>query len=262
MDCMQKERNDLSIEKQYELIQEAEKHPYFTQYQLAKDFKISQSAVSKILKRKSEIKKSFETVINPNTKRIRGAPFELINEKVYEFFSSARATGHIISGPIIKSKALEIAQFLKIPDFKASDGWLDKFKNRYGLVYKSLRGEANSVDQKTEAAWIEHIRILLQGMDPKNVYNCDETALFFRALPNKSLVSKLEECRGTKLLKDRISVLFCANWAGERLPPLVIGRCKRPRCFGRIPITDLPVEYAYNRKAWMTGELFRSWLRK
>lgn len=105
-----------------------------------------------------------------------------------------------------------------------------------------------------------HLKTLCNGYDEKDIYNCDETALFYRALPNRSLVFKIEDSRGTKLIKDRLSILLCVNGDGEVLPPLVIGRCKHPRCFKKMDNSQLPVQWTYNKRAWMTGDLFRSWL--
>ena len=33
---------------------------------------------------------------------------------------------------------------LEVNNFKASEGWLDKFKLRYGIVFKTISGEACS----------------------------------------------------------------------------------------------------------------------
>ena len=38
-------------------------------------------------------------------------------------------------GFIIREKALDFAKELNITDFKASDGWLDRWKNRYNVVF-------------------------------------------------------------------------------------------------------------------------------
>ena len=46
---------------------------------------------------------------------------------------------------------------------------------------------------------------------------------------------------------------------GEKLTPLVIGRSANPRCFRGVTAC-LPVTYAANKKAWMTSDLFQSWL--
>ena len=41
---------------------------------------------------------------------------------------------------------------------------------------------------------------------------------------------------------------------GEKLPLLVIGKAKNPRCLEHLKI--LPLDYDFNRKAWMTSAIF------
>ena len=48
--------------------------------------------------------------------------------------------------------------------------------------------------------------------------------------------------------------------AGEKLPLLVIGKSKSPRCFKGV--RSLPLEYTANRTAWMTGNIFQDYLTK
>ena len=68
-------------------------------------------------------------------------------------------------------------------------------------------------------------------------------------------------CTGGKKAKDRLTVLVAANMSGkEKLPLFVIGKTAKPRCFNNVK--SLPVDYAANKKAWMTSDLFVSWLRK
>jgi hypothetical protein len=65
---------------------------------------------------------------------------------------------------------------------------------------------------------------------------------FFKALPDKTLDFKNKLCHGGKRSKDRVSVLLCANINGmEKLKPLVIGKSKKPICFGGVK--SLPVIY-------------------
>ena len=56
-----------------------------------------------------------------------------------------------ISGPILQEKALQIAKALDVsPDeFKASNGWLDRFKTRNGIKAKFISGEAGDVSEDT-----------------------------------------------------------------------------------------------------------------
>ena len=133
-----KNRKDLTLKDQFELIKKSEKKPKPSQGELAKEFFISQSAVCKILKRKDEIIQRFETTADQLQKRRRPEPFGEINTRLFEFFSSARSKGTPISGPLLKEKALSIANEIGLVNFKASEGWLEKFKQRYGLEFLSF----------------------------------------------------------------------------------------------------------------------------
>ena len=80
-------------------------------------------------------------------------------------------------------------------------------------------------------------------------------------LPEKTLDFKGIPCHGGKLSKERITVLVAANADGtEKLPQLVIGKSKQPRCFKNV--RSLPTPYDFSSKAWMTSGIFESWLRK
>ena len=61
--------------------------------------------------------------------------------------------------------------------------------------------------------------------------------------------------------KERLTVMVAANMdESEKLPLMVIGKSKKPRCFKYVK--SLPVQYEANKKAWMTGDLYTSWLWK
>ena len=77
--------------------------------------------------------------------------------------------------------------------------------------------------------WAKRLPVICDGYEPRNIFNADETGLFFRALPTKSMVTKGDLCNGGKNSKDRITVLLAASATGEKLRPLVIGKSKKPR---------------------------------
>lgn len=126
-------RTSLTIQQQYELIQKAEGKPPVTQSELAKMFSVTKSAVSKILKRKTDIIQRYETSADVTIKRIRPQPFAELNARVFEFFSEKRSKQHTLTGPLMKEQALQFAQEMGFLQFKASEGWLEKFKQRYIL---------------------------------------------------------------------------------------------------------------------------------
>ena len=42
--------------------------------------------------------------------------------------------------------------------------------------------------------------------------------------------------------------------------PLVIGKAAKPRCFRKLDIRKLPVEWGSNKNAWMTSQIMEEWL--
>jgi hypothetical protein len=62
-----------------------------------------------------------------------------------------------------------------------------------------------------------------------------------------------------------LSSFCCAvmHW-GKKLEPLIIGNAARPRAFNinNVKLDDLPVIWRYNKKAWMTSEIFSEWLNE
>lgn len=105
-----------------------------------------------------------------------------INNRMYEWFVSARAKGLPTSGPLIKTEVLMTAKKLGENDFKASNGWLESFKYRHNIVFNSVCGEANDVDMQTVEGWKSKLKDLVAGYEPRNVYNGDETGLFFSCI--------------------------------------------------------------------------------
>jgi hypothetical protein len=57
--------------------------------------------------------------------------------------------------------------------------------------------------------FLKHLGFLaLPDYKPQDIFNCDETGLFFRALPDKTLAQKKSACKGGKIAKERLIVLL------------------------------------------------------
>ena len=97
---------------------------------------------------------------------------------------------------------------------------------------------------------------LLLDYDAENIFNLDELALFWKALPDRTLMVRKGE-KGGKRSKSRITVVLITNMSGtEKLTPILIGKAKCPRCWTPSRVKQLPVKYMDTKKAWMTGALF------
>lgn len=71
---------------------------------------------------------------------------------------------------------------------------------------------------------IERLPSIIQGYDAKNIWNCDETGLYWKALPYKGLAEK-KACHGGKQSKLRTTVLLFVN--ASESPPIGSQRCKQ-----------------------------------
>ncbi len=80
-------------------------------------------------------------------------------------------------------------------------------------------------------------------------------------MPQKTLASSFEKCAdGRKTQKERVTINACANVSGSiKLPLLMIGKSKNPRCFKNINRDQLPVIYANQKNAWVNTSLFGEW---
>ncbi|XP_033730921.1 tigger transposable element-derived protein 4-like [Pecten maximus] len=194
---------------------------------------------------------------------MRTANFDDIEAVLLKWFTYARDHNLPISGPMLKSKASDLAEKMGEQNFASSTGWVDRFKERHGICFKKICGEAKSVDTSSDAMtkWADDLRTILSEYQPNNIFNADETGIFYRLLPDRTLDFKGTDCHGGKRSKERLTTLVCANMTGtEKLPLFIIGKSIKPRCFKNV--SSLPTEYTANKKAWMTSDIFTDWIRK
>lgn len=107
--------------------------------------------------------------------------------------------------------------------------------------------------------WSKRLPSICNGFSGEDIFNADETGLFF---PSRSMISKNESSHGIKVSKERITILLCCSQTGEKIRPLIIGHSANPRCFRGLNPAQLGVDYYFNKKAWMTAVIFIDWLRK
>ncbi|CAM4835599.1 unnamed protein product [Rotaria magnacalcarata] len=164
---------------------------------------------------------------------------------------------------VLQQYARDIAQQLdECTNFRASNGWLDRFRTRYNIQFRPICGEARAVDPSTVDDWKGRLHSIIEHYDPCNIFNMDETSLFYKLMPDRSLVIDRNDCRGGKRSKDRYTVMLCSNMLGsEKLKPVVIGKYAKPRCFKNIDMKKLPVQWFSNRTAWMNSKIFTEWLQ-
>lgn len=253
-----KKKTALTVEFKRTVLKHLEDNPLKKKIAIAKEFNIPPTTLATIIKNKDKYDETGG--LSKFCKRAKTGEFADVDEAVLKWLKQCRDKNLSIGGPILQEKAQHFAEQLGHNGFRASNGWLEKFKKRNDIVFKKVCGESASVDNTVCENWKEKLPDIVQGFHPDDIYNADETGLFFKCLPDKTMALKGDPCNGGKNSKDRITVLLGANASGNnKLSPLVIGKSKKPRCFKNV--TNLPTPYMNNKKAWMNGEAFSAWLK-
>lgn len=222
---------------------------------------ITQSTVSEIL---SDRYLYLDQGIEPSkpTFRQRTANWPILEEILFNWQQNIERQGGLITGDILCEKAREIwcqiPQYNNIPSPEFSTGWLSGFKKRYNLYKRTQHGEASSVSN-TAAEEMKAVQTLAGEYEEDNIYNMDETGLFWRQAPSSGLSTQNRP--GIKKDKSRITLVACANSTGsDRLPVWFIGNAKTPRSLHGLNIRALGGIWQANKKAWMTTIIMKEWL--
>lgn len=262
-----KKRNDLSLKEKYEVIKLVAKEPNIGSRKLAERFHCGKTQITTILKNKDQIKELFESnasgSLSQFRKRNRKSEFADVNEALYEWYQLAVSKNIYPDGSLLMEKGKEIAERLGTTDFKASNGWLHRWKVRNNIKQRVISGESGEVRACTVDSWIERIPLIIEGYEAKNILNIDETGCFWKALPDKGLAQKKTECKGGKKSKLRLTIAFIVNALGESESlPIVIWKSENPRCFKKVKKAQLPVQYYSQKKSWMNGDILSKVLEK
>lgn len=230
---------------------------------LAAEFGIGETTVRDIKKHKETLIKFSSRCDKLSLKRksMKTSSYENLDEAMLQWFNQKRAESVPISGPMCAEQAKYFHNALGLEgEFKASSGWLTRFKNRYGIRELTIQGEKLSADNEAADIFTKEFKLFIEkeNLDHRQIYNADETGLYWKCLPSRTLAMKKEiQAPGRKASKERVTVLMCSNATGEhKLKLLVIGKSKTPRCFKN---KSMPLHYCHQKSAWMDSDIFKNW---
>jgi hypothetical protein len=171
---------------------------------IADKYGLKKSTLSTIIKNRDSIKSAYESdCLSPARKKMRFGRHEEVDDALLKWFREARSSNIPLSGETLMLKANELAKMLGYDDFTASSGFIERFKKRHGIISKSVCGESAAVDLSiTEKFMTETLPQLLKDYEPKDIFNADETGLFYKLLLDKTLQFKGEKCHGGKRGKN------------------------------------------------------------
>lgn len=223
---------------------------------LAEMYGCGRSQIAEIVKNSEHLVKLSLHGVNLDSKlKCRRTGNEELDRLVLEWVTNCRLKNVPISGPMLRSSALQLAERLGATNFKASNGWLQKFRTRHRIYFHSS-GETGDCQVKDAHSW----RNNLADYRARDIYTCDKTGLFFRAIACSGSGLMSDACKDGAHADERLTLFLCCNAEGAFEKPLVIGNVVRPECFKNMELEKLPVSWLSNKKAWMTQSIMVEWL--
>lgn len=236
----------------------------------AKKFKVNESTVRTIKKREESIRSSILRGTSSSCKVTcfsRPQTLENMEKALYVWIEDQTKKRVPVSTQIIQEKAIRLYNSLKSDNesltFQASKGWFERFKKRFSLHNVKIVGESASADHAAASQYPTKLKEFIEseGYKPEQVFNADETGMFWKRMPAHTFISENEKSApGFKAAKDRLTLLFCCNASGDFLvKPMLVYKSLNPRPLKNKNKDYLPVFWRANPKAWVTMTLFTDW---
>ena len=155
---------------------------------LAEKYSCGKTQVSNIIRNKERVREEYKTGRPKSKKQNSTSQYADLNDTVHVWgwFKNNTERRIPIVGPLIQEFATKVAEKLGYPEFKASSGWLTRFKERHNLSQHKVCGESADVPVATVSSWKERLSAITAGYELRDVWNLDETGCVFRALPDKN----------------------------------------------------------------------------
>ncbi|KAE8883601.1 hypothetical protein PF005_g25222 [Phytophthora fragariae] len=220
-------RTHLSVAQKAELRLYYRAHPDLTHEdiirwaQLRFSVLLGRSTVGSILRAPQD------SSLNPDAKRNQEGRFPQMERELYQFVLNSPDLGDL-SDLVLCTKANELLRGHQ----SVTKSWVFRFKQRHAF------------------AALKNLRKLIDDYEPRDVFNLDETGLFYQMPPRKLQVGKTKRAK-------HLTIGLCCNMDGsEKLEPVVIHSDQNG-----VEGTQIPVRLYANPQAWMTGGNFTDWLQ-
>ena len=223
-----------NIEKKAEIIEKLRKGSSVTH--LAKEYGVAKSTICNFKLKAGAILGAVASTFNGPGKRktLKGSVLPNMEKHLYKWFLEQRHRNSPINGTILKEKAKHLFgkyEGASARSFNASDGWLQRFRKRFGIRLLKITGEKLSSQPTLVDPFKKKLQEIIKDLNLHKIqlYNADETDLYWKMLPaNTYVLSTEKSAPGRKTEKQKITVLFCTNAEGDhKLKPLIIGKSKK-----------------------------------
>jgi transposase-like protein len=186
-----KKRNRLPVSEKLLILQRLDNNESMSA--IARDYGLNKTAIWQI-KKNRQTYEEFSKTGNVQAMSIKSVTHGKLEAAMMKFIEQAQENGINLSRGALQDKALQFADLLQIENFKASNGWLQRFMFRHEIDVKTLK---NASDTKTESnGSILNDEEILQNIKAEEV---DKPAIV------------LESCRLCKVNTTRYMFLVSEN---------------------------------------------------
>ena len=183
---------------------------------VAAKYGVPKNTLSTWVKSKEKLFAALEKGNNVKRQKLRTWDHETLDTAVFKWFLSLRSQNVPLSGAIIQEKTSQYAKELSIEHFKASGGWLRRWKERNNVTFKTISGESNSVTPQLVNPWSEtSLPTLLYNYDLKDIYNADEFGLFYRYVSKQNIPTEIRKVLRWKVEQSSHNWHGISEWQGK-----------------------------------------------
>ncbi|XP_046145867.1 jerky protein homolog-like [Osmia bicornis bicornis] len=185
---MSSEKVTLNMQQRIQVLEDLKTLPVRI---VAAKYRIHPQTVRRIQKKEIYIREfAAKGKTGQKQQRMKKPVYPELEEQLYTWFCERTALGDRISDLLLQEKAVELQQSSATSSrCKVSMSWVSNFKRRHNIRLVSVCGEKASADTNAAESFIQYFQrhIEQEGIDIENVYNMDESGLFWKALPIKTL---------------------------------------------------------------------------
>ena len=263
-----RERKAITLDVKLEVLRRFEVGEKLSQ--IAKALGLAASTVATIRDNKDKIKASSQIATPLRASRLtrhRSAVMETMERLLCVWLEDQSQRNVPLSVTVIQKKAKSLFDDLQreqgessqTEKFTASKGWFVRFKERHCLPHFKMNISAPAKEDE----YPEILKSIIQEGEytPQQVFNVDETGLYWKRMPERTFLSVEERAEpGFKSSKDRLMLLLGGNAAGDfKLKLLLVYHSENPKALKGYSKPNLPVIWRSSRKAWATRSIFHEW---
>ncbi|KAL9960092.1 hypothetical protein ACROYT_G033497 [Oculina patagonica] len=125
-----------------------------------------------------------------------------VDEATYEWYQKARTKKIPVTGPMLQEKAKRASEKLGDSTFKASNGWLDRFKKRYE---RQIRSDQDCIFPPNSTSRLQ----------PLDLGIIQTFKLKYMKLMLTHVVSKIDDCDSATDVCKSMDLLQAIRWIGQ-----------------------------------------------